>query len=68
MIFALGDGARKAILAKPSPAVPTILLGAVGTAASATAGISDSRMELSAIAIIRKFFSALIPQIIFSYR
>jgi hypothetical protein len=68
VIFALGEGALKAILAKPSPAVPTIFLGAVGTAASAIAGRSDIRIELRAIAANRILLLALIPQIIFSCR
>ena len=54
MIVALGLGGLKEIFAKPFPAVPTTLLGAVGAAACAMAGKKESKIALSTVAIIRR--------------
>jgi hypothetical protein len=43
MIFAFGLGALKVIFAKPFPAIPTTLLGTLGTAACAGTGISATK-------------------------
>jgi CRISPR/Cas system-associated protein Cas5 (RAMP superfamily) len=64
VIFAFGEGALKAILAKPLPAVPTTLLGAVGTAACAIAGRKESRVAVSIVETIRRFPFALTCEII----